>query len=191
MSAIEEVEVRPALSHEEYLRALKLRVEVFVEEQGGPLEDEPDCWDPAARHFVALRDGEIVGTARFYQPCLGVGKIGRVAVRREARGQGLGRQLLETMIGHARSLGLREIRLDSQVSVIGFYERLGLQSEGGPFMEAGILHQSMRLTLRGDHVEPGSPDTSGSSRTGSDGGPRSSLSDRARPSSSVPGSLQR
>src|SRR6476646_922911 len=56
-------EIRPVQSHQEFLGALRVRVKVFVEEQGGPPEDEPDGWDAAARQFVVLVGEEVVGTA--------------------------------------------------------------------------------------------------------------------------------
>ena len=43
---------------------LALRFEVFVDEQGVPVEEERDALDDSATHLLALKDGVPVGTAR-------------------------------------------------------------------------------------------------------------------------------
>lgn len=129
------------------MAALAVRIAVFVEEQAGPLDEEPDAWDWGARHLVVVWDSRVVGTARLYQPQFGMGKIGRVALLPEYRGRGWGDRLLEATLRHARALGLREVVLHAQVTAAGFYERFGFRPEGQTFMEAGILHQRMRLRL--------------------------------------------
>jgi predicted GNAT family N-acyltransferase len=143
----QEPEIRPARSHAEFLAALRVRVTVFVTEQHGPLSDEPDAWDGCARHFVLLAGGAVVGTARLYQPVFGTGQIGRVALLPPFRGRGWGQRLLRGVVAHARALGLREVVLHAQVAAVPLYQRAGFQEEGEPFVEAGILHQRMRLRL--------------------------------------------
>jgi predicted GNAT family N-acyltransferase len=138
-------EIRPVVGHEELLAALEVRVRVFVEEQHGPLEDEPDAWDAAAGHFIVFWEGRAVGAARLYQPRWGVGKIGRVALLPECRGRGWGAQLVEALLARARALGLRVVVLDAQTAALPFYERFGFTAEGEEFMDAGIPHRRMRL----------------------------------------------
>jgi len=159
----DEPEIRPATSHEEFLSALTVRVTVFVDEQGGPLSDEPDAWDAAARHFVVLARGAVVGTARVYQPQLGVGKIGRVALLRDFRGRGWGLRLLEELLAHTRALGLREVVLDAQTYAAALYARFGFAPEGEEFLDAGIPHQRMRLRLHYGPA-PGAPAPASSPR---------------------------
>ena len=142
-----EPEIRPLTGHAEFLKALEVRVAVFVDEQGGPREDEPDAWDSAARHWVVVALGQVVGTARLYRPEPGVAKIGRVALLPEFRGRGWGRRLLEAMVAQARALGFRRVMLDAQVSAAAFYQAFGFVPEGETFLEAGIIHQRMGLAL--------------------------------------------
>lgn len=120
-----------------------LRCEVFVGEQGVPRELELDEQDGEATHLATLRDGEVVGTLRLLQYD-GAAKIGRVAVRASLRGAGIGRRLMERAAVIAAERGFAEIVLHAQVSVAGFYRRLGYVEEGDVFDEAGIPHIAMR-----------------------------------------------
>lgn len=135
----------------EHPESLEIRHRVFVLEQGVPAELERDEHDREALHLLARVEGRPAGTARMVvDPRLRSGKIGRVAVLAEFRGRGLGRSLVLALAEEARALGLRELYLDAQVQVVGFYEQLGFQAEGGEFLEAGILHQRMRQQLAED-----------------------------------------
>jgi predicted GNAT family N-acyltransferase len=140
--------IRPIVDHTEFLAALAVRIAVFVGEQGGPVDEEPDSWDDSARHFVILADGRIVGTARLYQPQAGAGKIGRVALLAEYRGRGWGDLLIRHLLDYAGAAGFREVVLDAQTYAVSFYKRFGFAAEGEEFHDAGIPHRRMRLRLQ-------------------------------------------
>ena len=129
--------------------AMALRFEVFVDEQAVPRDEEIDAHDETASHFGALQDGVLVGVARVLDAGGGVAKIGRVAVRRSARGTGTGRILMERVVEWCRAQGYHEAMLDAQVQVEDFYARLGFVSEGEVFVDAGIDHIRMRKRLTG------------------------------------------
>jgi predicted GNAT family N-acyltransferase len=126
--------------------AFRVRTEVFVVEQGVPLALELDELDAAATHFVAIRDGEIVGTARLLQDH-GIAKIGRVAVSAASRRTGIGRRLMERAEAVAAERGFDAIILHAQVAVASFYRQLGYVEEGDTFDEAGIPHITMRKKI--------------------------------------------
>jgi len=129
--------------------AAQLRVEVFVHEQGVPLEMECDANDGAALHAVAQnRLGQVLATGRLLTPSPGIGKIGRMAVKRVMRGSGLGRDLLAALCSAAVDRGDREIVLNAQLSAQGFYQRAGFICHGEPFEEAGIPHIEMVKRLK-------------------------------------------
>jgi YbgC/YbaW family acyl-CoA thioester hydrolase len=124
--------------------AAQLRVEVFVHEQGVPLEMECDAADADAVHAVARNHlGQVLATGRLLAPAPGVGKIGRMAVKRVMRGSGLGRDLLDTLSAAAARRGDQEIVLHAQRSAEGFYQRAGFICRGEPFDEADIPHIEM------------------------------------------------
>jgi predicted GNAT family N-acyltransferase len=122
----------------------RIRLEVFVFEQGVPPELEFDSIDALCVHAVASRSGgPVMGTGRL----LPDGHIGRVAVMREARGQGVGGVLLLRLMAAARERGHREVELFSQVRAQRFYERFGFVVVGPQFDDVGIAHVPMRAAL--------------------------------------------
>ncbi len=125
-------------------RAAPIRFAVFVEEQGVPREIELDEHDAACVHALAFDDlGRPVGTGRL----LPDGHIGRMAVLKEWRGRGVGDAILERLTEAARKRGDREVALSAQVHALAFYRARGFREEGDEYLEAGIRHRAMRMTL--------------------------------------------
>jgi predicted esterase YcpF (UPF0227 family)/predicted GNAT family N-acyltransferase len=122
--------------------ASRIRLEVFVEEQQVPLEEELDTRDVQCLHAIAYdADGQAMGTGRL----LPDGHIGRMAVRKPWRGQGVGSLLLTALVDAARRRGDAEVVLDAQLQARPFYARHGFVEEGETFIDAGIPHRVMRL----------------------------------------------
>jgi ElaA protein len=126
----------------------RLRRIVFIEEQGVSEAVEVDDLDDQAIHLLATLDGVPMGSARLL-PMGEIGKIGRVCVLKEARGTGLGAALMRAAVAEFRKLpGIRKVKLGAQSHALGFYERLGFVAVGPEYMEAGIAHREMVLTLQ-------------------------------------------
>jgi YbgC/YbaW family acyl-CoA thioester hydrolase len=127
-----------------------LREAVFVREQEVPAELEWDADDATALHALARnRLGLPLGTGRLVELAPGVGKIGRMAVRADMRGSGVGAAVLQALVNAARERGLRQVVLHAQLTAAGFYRRAGFSARGGVFDEVGIPHQEMVLALDG------------------------------------------
>ena len=109
-----------------------------------PAEIELDDDDRRAIHFLAIRSGRAVGTARLVMRH-GSAKIGRMAVLKNYRRKGIGAALLKRAIASAKRLHARRIYLHAQVAVVGFYQRMGFRMVGRVFDEAGIAHRKMVL----------------------------------------------
>jgi predicted GNAT family N-acyltransferase len=140
-------EVRLARDEAEVAAALKLREEVFCDEQGVPLEADLDGLDDEALHVIASESGELVGTCRIVLDGT-TARFGRLCVRRDARGRGLARALLDQAEVQARAAGAQRMTLHAQTSALGLYRRAGYESEGEPFDEEGIEHLRMSRSLR-------------------------------------------
>ncbi len=125
-----------------------LRMEIFVYEQGAPLEEEIDGLDSAAIHILA-RDGDVaVATARIVQDGA-VAKISRVCVAKSARGTGLGADLMRYTLTCVQQLsGVQRVKLGAQTYAIGFYERLGFAAYGPIYDDGGIPHRDMVKELK-------------------------------------------
>ncbi len=138
---------------------IMLRTVVFMEEQNVSPEDEWDNKDETATHFlVTSAEGLAIGCARLLVESHNNGDenslapqqnqtlfhIGRVAVLKSHRQQGIGKQLLQTIInGCLQSLPSSNIYLYAQTARIKFYQQLGFMIQGDVFMDAGIPHIEM------------------------------------------------
>jgi predicted GNAT family N-acyltransferase len=138
-------------SAEEQEAVYSVRMVVFVEEQKVPVEEELDAYDITATHFFVRHLPSplpaIIGTARLLDKGAGTGKVGRVAICIEHRGQGAGALLMRAVEQIARQRGFQELILEAQVTALGFYAKLGYVAEGELFYDCAILHQLMRKRL--------------------------------------------
>jgi predicted GNAT family N-acyltransferase len=140
-------EVHLARDEAEVAAALKLREDVFCGEQGVPLEADLDGLDDGALQVVAMESGELVGTCRVVLDGT-TARFGRLCVRRDARGRGLARALLDEAEVQARAAGAERMTLHAQTNALGLYRRAGYEGEGEPFDEEGIEHLGMSRSLR-------------------------------------------
>lgn len=141
------VEYGVVRSPEEKQKAYGLRLEVFVREQKVPEDMELDEFDAEAIHAIA-KDGEtVVGTGRLVVE-EDRGRIGRMAVQKERRKEGIGKGLMEVLESKAIESGLTEVYLHAQVHAEDFYAKMGYAERGEEFDEAGIAHIEMYKNLK-------------------------------------------
>lgn len=125
------------------LRAI--RTAVFIHEQQVPEDMEWDEFDAISLHVLVFNaDGQPVGTARL----LPDGHIGRMAVLKAWRRQGLGSAMLQKILEELTKRNQQKAMLNAQTYAIPFYEKFGFQVCGEAFMEAGIPHVKMTLLLK-------------------------------------------
>ena len=128
-------------TYEEHAKLI--REQVFIQEQHISDEDEWDAQDPISEHFMVYLDGQPVATARL----LPTHKLGRVAVLKSYRGQGIGEALIHDVIAKAQQQKRPFVKLSSQVHAVGFYSQLGFETQGQPYMDCDIPHIDMYLKL--------------------------------------------
>jgi predicted GNAT family N-acyltransferase/uncharacterized protein YndB with AHSA1/START domain len=140
---------------------LVLRSSVFVVEQDCAYQDL-DGRDllEGTRHLIG-RQGNIAAYARILapevvpenglaargeaSPVMSTPRIGRVIVAPQARGQQLGRRLIERAVRSCEEHWPGQpIELGAQAHLIALYGSLGFVAAGDPFVEDGIPHQWMR-----------------------------------------------
>jgi ribosomal protein S18 acetylase RimI-like enzyme len=86
--------------------------------------------EPGGQIFVALRGDEVLGTCAVIPYQTGIFELAKLAVAPKARGQGLGRALVEACLGLARRRGIGRVVLVSSSrlgAALSLYERLGFR----------------------------------------------------------------
>lgn len=132
---------------EELAQVLKIREIVFILGQNVDWEEEMDGLDDKATHIIAVLDGKAVGCARirFIED---KAKLERIAVLGEYRRQGIGKAITDYMVEIARKKKVREAYMHAQIYANDFYEKCGFKARGKEFMEAGIAHKEMYMSLK-------------------------------------------
>jgi len=121
-----------------------IRFAIFVGEQNVPSGIELDDKDAECMHAVAYDEaGKAIGTGRL----LPDGHIGRMAVVKEWRRQGVGDEILDALVEEARKRGHKEVVVAAQLQAAEFYRNHGFVADGKVYQEAGILHENMRKAL--------------------------------------------
>lgn len=120
----------------------RLRQDVFVVEQECPYPDlDGRDLDPDTRHVLLRDEDRLLGCARVLDDAP-AWRIGRVALAPEARGRGLANVVMTTALTVCRG---RDVVLDAQTPLTGWYATFGFEVDGEEFLEDGIPHTPMRL----------------------------------------------
>ena len=122
---------------------ISIRDAVFCREQAIDPSLEIDGLDEICLHAVAFSDNLPIATGRIQQD----GHIGRIAVLKDFRTQGIGSKIISSLIDQAKSLELDSVYLASQVKAVSFYRKIGFKESGSIFIEAGIAHIRMKKMI--------------------------------------------
>ncbi|PIA18548.1 putative acetyl transferase [Coemansia reversa NRRL 1564] len=138
----------------EFKKAVEVRIHLFVDVQGFPLDDEVDEDDKVAIHVVAVdktKGNKVIGTLRMLNKGE-TAKIGRVAVLPDYQGQGIGIKLMEFAKQHAArdpAFSLcKKLSLSSQYDKRKFYENRGYEAQGNVFDILGCPHIMMHMDVQ-------------------------------------------
>ncbi|KAA1419586.1 GNAT family N-acetyltransferase [Nocardioides humilatus] len=134
-----------ALTATEVYDVARLRQGVFVVEQECPYPDlDGRDTEPGTGH-VLLREGEtLVGYARVLDDGT-TWRIGRVVLAPAGRGRGLADRLMGAALEHCTATdSRRDVVLDAQSPLTGWYGGFGFAVDGEEFLDDGIPHTPMR-----------------------------------------------
>ncbi|WP_066253032.1 GNAT family N-acetyltransferase [Neobacillus drentensis] len=129
--------------------AFAIRKQVFVKEQGVPLEDEFDKFDTLdgiCEHILVHYNEQPVGTGRI-RFINGVGKLERICILEPYRKFGIGKIIIKALEEIAEERGASQVKLHGQTQAEGFYKKLGFRTSSNIFMEDGIPHILMLKEL--------------------------------------------
>lgn len=133
-------------TEEELNLAFDIRKEVFVEEQGVPLEDEFDEFDQLdgrCGHILIYYKDQAVGTGRL-RIVDEYGKLERICLLENYRNLGLGKVIVLALEELAKEKDVKKVKLHGQTHAEGFYQKLGYYTASDVFMEDGIPHVLMK-----------------------------------------------
>jgi len=121
-----------------------IREKVFIQEQKVTPELEWDGMDGNAMHFLVFNDKAAIGCARAVV-IKNYMQLGRMAVLKEYRGQGIGSALLEKAMTIAKLNQLSAIYISAQCHAIDFYKKFGFEVKSDIYLDAEIPHRDMTL----------------------------------------------
>ena len=135
------------LTTRELYDLLQARAEVFIVEQDCVYQDV-DGKDLASYHVFYKENGRIQACVRVVPPNEKCDMISIGRVLTISRSIGLGKKIMQEGIRVAKEkFNADKIYIEAQAYAKGFYEKVGFVQTSGEFMEDGIPHIKMLLTL--------------------------------------------
>ena len=120
------VTVEVVRSMDQMTRVIAIRGAVYMGEQHCPFEEEFDGNDFSATHLICHQNGEPVGCMRI-RYFADFAKLERLAVRNEARNEGLAGKIVEAAIELCRKKGYRVLYAHAQTRLLAFWEQRGFK----------------------------------------------------------------
>lgn len=116
-----------------------IRETVFVKEQG--FKEEFDSVDLTATHIVIYNNGKPAAVGRYFNegnsPTY---HIGRVAVMKEYRGLGYGKDIMDIAEKHIKAESGEKIEVSAQLQAKPFYEKCGYTAVGDIYYDEHCKH---------------------------------------------------
>jgi predicted GNAT family N-acyltransferase len=129
---------------DDHTQLKNIREKVFIQEQKVTPELEWDGMDEKAIHFLVFNDKAAIGCARAIVIKDHM-QLGRMAVLKEYRGQGIGSALIEKAMTTAKLNQLSAIYISAQCHAIDFYKKFGFEVTSDIYLDAEIPHRDMTL----------------------------------------------
>ncbi len=140
--------VRKTETLQDYAACVVIRYRVFVLAQAVPGHLEIDGFEDTSVHYLASGEAKPVGTARYRIVGGDMGKIERMAVLPGHQRRGVGTALVERVLADLGALGpVTTIKASAQTHAIAFYERFGFGAVGPEYLDAGIVHRDIVMTV--------------------------------------------
>ena len=131
--------------------AAYIKRKVFIEEQGfaeNLVFDEQEQFAVHALVYQGLNQINAVATGRIVfdgDTCT----MNYIAVLNEYRGNHYGDFAVRLLLNKAFNVEIEKIIVNSPLTCIGFYEKIGFVQEGGEFIEAGVSQVKMSICSKG------------------------------------------
>ena len=133
----------------ELYEILKSRTEIFLLEQRIICQDL-DNKDYESLHCFFVEKERVIAYLRAFCSGEGVVTIGRVLTLEHKKG--LGSELMKKSIDAIKKeFDCKKIAVHAQKQAVGFYEKMGFLTVSDEFLEEGVLHLTMEMSLRSDN----------------------------------------
>jgi predicted GNAT family N-acyltransferase len=139
----EDIRIVHAEEDADFDQIFRIREVVFEQEMGVPEEAQIDGFDPVAHHYIIMWKDHTVGVGRWRVTLGGNIRLERLAVLPSYRRQGLGRTLMEKMLGDVPRN--RPVYIECPRTQAGYFAGFGFLVEGEEFDFQGIPHVRMEL----------------------------------------------
>ena len=131
-----------------YQRELDLRMELLRKPLGLTFSEREIQEESKQLHFGIFADDNTVVACAVVVPLTPTHvKLRQMAVATGHQRQGVGASLIRSIEAQLRERNIESIELNARDTAIGFYEKLGYQIEGEPFIEVSIPHHKMRKSI--------------------------------------------
>lgn len=140
-----------------YQVMLQARNRILRQPLGLQLTEKDTLGEDTQRHFGLFMGDLLVGGVIANQQTPETTQLRQMWIEPNCANRGLGRLLLEEVLTKLAQESTEMVVLHARVPVLEFYRKCGFKSEGDSFIEVGIPHRRMKLTISpetrslGDH----------------------------------------
>ena len=136
-----------AFASAEYEQMLQFRNELMRIPIGHNLFDENLAREVEDHHIGVYRGDELIGVCIITPLNPMTARMRQVVITPNCRKMGIGRTMMLFAEHRAIELGFSRLILDSRLTAMAFYEKLGYRKVGHKFMELGLPHYLMEKIL--------------------------------------------
>lgn len=132
----------------EYQEMLQFRNELMRIPIGHNLFDEDLAREVEDHHIGVYRDSRLIGVCIITPLNRDTARMRQVVIAPDCRKMGIGRSMMLFAELCALELGVSGVILDSRITAMAFYKKLGYRKIGRRFMELGLPHYLMEKPLK-------------------------------------------
>ena len=133
------------LSVDELYEIIKSRTEIFLLEQNIICQDLDDV-DRESFHCFFTNGKRVVAYLRAFKSQKDAATIGRVLTLEHKKG--LGSELMKRSIDEIKKkISIKKIYVHAQTQAVGFYEKMGFYAVSDEYLEEGVPHITMEMTV--------------------------------------------
>ncbi|SEA95744.1 Acetyltransferase (GNAT) domain-containing protein [Flavobacterium gillisiae] len=131
-----------------YLLEQDLRNHILLRPIGVP-DHAWEMHDKKAWHFVAVENDVVIGCVVLnpLNPEKTKTQLMQMAVETNQQGKGIGKLLVKELLSFCMSNGIKEVVCHARDNAVPFYLILGFEIYDEPFVEVGIPHEHMRISI--------------------------------------------